>query len=54
MLPIDPQTIITIQENAAVNEKLRQLGFEVVTVPYSEVIKTGGSVRCDTLPVYRE
>jgi len=54
VLPIDPQTIITIQENAAVNEKLRELGFEVVTVPYSEVIKTGGSVRCDTLPVERD
>ena len=54
VLPIDPQTIITIAENASVNAQLRQLGFEVITVPYSEVIKTGGSVRCDTLPVERE
>ncbi len=54
VLPIDPRTIITIAENTSVNERLQQLGFEVITVPYSEVIKTGGSVRCDTLPVERE
>jgi N-dimethylarginine dimethylaminohydrolase len=40
--------------NTSVNEKLRSLGYEVVAVPFSEVLKSGGSVRCDALPVERE
>jgi N-dimethylarginine dimethylaminohydrolase len=53
VLPIDPETIIAIAENASVNTQLARLGFDVITLPYSEIIKTGGSVRCDTLPVER-
>ena len=54
VLPIDPQTIVAIAENASVNTQLARLGFDVITLPYSEIIKTGGSVRCDTLPVERD
>ena len=53
VLPIDSETIIAIAENTSVNVQLARLGFNVITLPYSEIIKTGGSVRCDTLPVER-
>jgi N-dimethylarginine dimethylaminohydrolase len=33
VLLIAPETIITITENASGNERLQQLGFEVITVP---------------------
>jgi N-dimethylarginine dimethylaminohydrolase len=54
VLFLDPEKVISIAENGSVNAQLAQAGFEVVTLPYSEVIKSGGSVRCDTLPVERE
>jgi N-dimethylarginine dimethylaminohydrolase len=54
VLCLGPGQVITIAENRTVNEKLAKLGFEVIALPYSEVIKGGGSVRCDTLPVERE
>jgi N-dimethylarginine dimethylaminohydrolase len=53
VLSLDPELVVSIAENVSVNERLRQAGLEVVTVSYSEVIKSGGSVRCDTLPVER-
>jgi N-dimethylarginine dimethylaminohydrolase len=53
VLFLNPEKVVSIAENASVNERLEQAGFEVVTVSYSEVIKSGGSVRCDTLPVER-
>jgi N-dimethylarginine dimethylaminohydrolase len=54
VLFLNPEKVISIAENGSVNAQLAQAGFEVVTLPYSEVIKSGGSVRCDTLPVERE
>ncbi|MBN1361639.1 MAG: hypothetical protein JW993_13655 [Sedimentisphaerales bacterium] len=54
VLFLNPEKVVSIAENASVNERLEQAGFEVVTVSYSEVIKSGGSVRCDTLPVERQ
>ena len=54
VLFLSPSKVVTIAENASVNEQLARAGFEVVTLSYSEVIKSGGSVRCDTLPLERE
>jgi N-dimethylarginine dimethylaminohydrolase len=54
VLCLSPDKIISIAENTTVNKRLVQLGFEVVTLPYSEIIKSGGSVRCDTLPLERD
>lgn len=54
VLCLSPDKLISIAENHSVNEQLLELGYQVVTVPFSEVIKSGGSVRCDTLPVERE
>lgn len=38
----------------AVNEALRNIGIEVVTLPFDGAPSTGGSVRCCTLPLHRE
>ncbi len=54
VLCLNPEKVISIAENVTVNEQLIRLGFEVITLPYSEIIKSGGSVRCDTLPVERD
>jgi N-dimethylarginine dimethylaminohydrolase len=54
VLCLSPDKVISIAENHSVNEQLLQLGYQVVTVPFSEVIKSGGSVRCDTLPIDRD
>jgi N-dimethylarginine dimethylaminohydrolase len=54
VLPLGSGKVISALENRSVNAKLRQHGFEVIRVPFSEVIKSGGSVRCDTLPLERD
>jgi len=54
VLSLSPDQVVSIAENSSVNNQLVQAGFDVVTVAYSEVIKSGGSVRCDTLPVERD
>jgi len=46
--------VISIAENESVNNRLDELGYEVINLPFSEVIKSGGSVRCDTLPIQRD
>ncbi len=45
--------IISLPENKQVNKQLTNKGFEVVEVPFSEIIKSGGSFRCCTLPIER-
>jgi N-dimethylarginine dimethylaminohydrolase len=53
VLSLDRDTVLAIEENGSVNEQLVRLGYEVITIPFSEVIKSGGSVRCVTLPLER-
>lgn len=45
--------IISLPENKRVNQQLRKHGFNVSEVPFNEIIKSGGSFRCCTLPLYR-
>ena len=54
VLSLRPDKVVSIAENHSVNERLTAAGFEVITLSYSEVIKSGGSVRCDTLPLERD
>ena len=54
LLFLSPKRVISIAENGSVNGQLVRAGFEVVTLTYSEVIKSGGSVRCDTFPIARD
>ena len=54
VLCLSRDKVISITENRSVNEQMVQLGFEVATLPFFEVIKSGGSVRCVTLPIERD
>ncbi|MFC2949441.1 dimethylarginine dimethylaminohydrolase family protein [Virgibacillus sediminis] len=54
VLNIGNKTIFSLPVNEKVNQKMRDKGFEVIEIDYSEIIKSGGSFRCSTLPVLRE
>ncbi|WP_245308148.1 dimethylarginine dimethylaminohydrolase family protein [Halalkalibacter urbisdiaboli] len=54
VLSIGEKRILSLPVNKKVNAQLRQRGFEVIEVDITEIIKSGGSFRCCTLPIYRE
>ncbi|WP_216827716.1 dimethylarginine dimethylaminohydrolase family protein [Alkalihalobacterium elongatum] len=54
VLSIGNKKIISLPINKQVNKQLRDRGFEVIEVDITEIIKSGGSFRCCTLPVLRE
>lgn len=54
VLSIGNRKIISLPVNKKVNEALRNHGFEVIEVDITEIIKSGGSFRCCTLPIERE
>jgi N-dimethylarginine dimethylaminohydrolase len=54
VLSIGNKKIISLPGNKAVNAKLRKRGYEVIEVEFDEIIKSGGSFRCCTLPLLRE
>jgi N-dimethylarginine dimethylaminohydrolase len=53
VLNIGNKKILSLPVNKQVNEKLRERGFEVIEVDITEIIKSGGSFRCCTLPILR-
>ncbi|WP_241657814.1 dimethylarginine dimethylaminohydrolase family protein [Anaerobacillus alkaliphilus] len=54
ILSIGDKKIISLPTNNNVNEQLRKRGYEVIEVPFNEIIKSGGSFRCCTMPLIRE
>jgi N-dimethylarginine dimethylaminohydrolase len=54
VLCLAPGRLLAAAENVSVNQALVQLNFTVITTPFSEVLKSGGSVRCDSLPIERD
>ncbi|MDT8861635.1 dimethylarginine dimethylaminohydrolase family protein [Alkalihalobacillus sp. MEB130] len=54
VLSIGNKRVFSLPVNTKVNEQLRARGFEVIEVDITEIIKSGGSFRCCTLPVLRE
>lgn len=54
ILSIEEGKVISLPENKQTNTKLREADFEVIEVPFNEIIKSGGSFRCCTMPIYRE
>jgi N-dimethylarginine dimethylaminohydrolase len=54
VLVVNPETIFSPTQNARVNEMLKNEGFNVEEVDYSEPIALCGSFRCTTLPLVRE
>lgn len=53
VLNIGNKKVISLPVNKQVNKQLRSHGFEVIEVDISEIIKSGGSFRCCTLPILR-
>ncbi|MDM5326392.1 dimethylarginine dimethylaminohydrolase family protein [Neobacillus sp. CF12] len=53
VLNIGNKKIVSLPVNKQVNEQLRNRGFEVIEVDITEIIKSGGSFRCCTLPILR-
>ncbi|SDM48991.1 N-Dimethylarginine dimethylaminohydrolase [Fictibacillus solisalsi] len=53
VLSIGNKKIFSLPFNKKVNSKLRERGYEVIEVDLSEIIKSGGSFRCCTLPLVR-
>ncbi|WP_340075101.1 dimethylarginine dimethylaminohydrolase family protein [Leptobacterium sp. I13] len=51
---ITPNVVISEQKFTRLNNWLRNNGFTVEKVPYSEISKQGGLLRCSTMPLIRE
>ncbi|WP_345240810.1 dimethylarginine dimethylaminohydrolase family protein [Pontibacillus salipaludis] len=54
VLSIGNKTIISLPQNKRINQELEAKGFNVIPVEFSEIIKSGGSFRCCTLPLRRK
>ncbi|KGR79660.1 dimethylarginine dimethylaminohydrolase family protein [Ureibacillus manganicus] len=54
VLNIGNKRIFSLPINKNVNKQLRDRGFDVIEVDITEIIKSGGSFRCCTLPILRE
>lgn len=54
VLSIGDKKVISLPENKRINHILKELGYHIIEVPFSEIIKSGGSFRCCTLPLYRK
>ncbi|MGP7816482.1 dimethylarginine dimethylaminohydrolase family protein [Niallia sp. 01092] len=54
VLSLEPGKMLSLPQNVRINEQLRNAGFHVIEVDFSEIIKSGGSFRCCSLPIFRE
>ncbi|EDL66139.1 dimethylarginine dimethylaminohydrolase family protein [Bacillus sp. SG-1] len=54
VLSIGDKKVLSLPQNKAVNKKLREHGYKVIEVDFSEIIKSGGSFRCCSMPVLRK
>jgi N-dimethylarginine dimethylaminohydrolase len=53
VLSLGNKKIISLPQNAEVNHQLSKRGYDVIKIDFSEIIKSGGSFRCCTLPIKR-
>ena len=51
---IAPDVVVSERNFTRLNNWLRSQGFTVEEIPYAEVSKQGGLLRCSTLPLVRE
>lgn len=54
VLSVSPTQIISRHSATRINNRLRELDFEVIEVKFDETPKGGGSFRCASLPLVRE
>ena len=53
VLSIGHNRVLSLPINHDVNHQLRQHGYQVLEVDFSEIIKSGGSFRCCSMPILR-
>lgn len=53
ILSIGKKKIISLPSNKRLNQILERFGYDILEVDFSEIIKSGGSFRCCTLPLVR-
>lgn len=53
VLSIGRKTIISLPCNRHVNQQLSKRGYHIIEIDLSEIIKSGGSFRCCTMPLIR-
>ena len=53
VLSIGNKRVLSMPINKKVNQQLRNHGFQIIEVDITEIIKSGGSFRCCTLPLVR-
>lgn len=54
VLSIGHQKVFSLPQNKEVNAAMRAKGFEVIEIDFSEIIKSGGSFRCCSMPIVRQ
>lgn len=54
VLSIGNKNVFSLPINQGVNKDLKRRGYNVIEVDITEIIKSGGSFRCCTLPLKRE
>ncbi|EDL65430.1 dimethylarginine dimethylaminohydrolase family protein [Bacillus sp. SG-1] len=54
VLSIGNKKVFSLPVNKEVNKQLRDRGYNVLEVDITEIIKSGGSFRCCSLPILRE
>ena len=50
---ISPEVVVSERQFTRLNDWLRSQGFTVEEIPYAEVSKQGGLLRCSTMPLVR-
>ncbi|WNS77852.1 dimethylarginine dimethylaminohydrolase family protein [Domibacillus sp. DTU_2020_1001157_1_SI_ALB_TIR_016] len=53
VLSIGRKKVFSLMGNHDINNRLRERGYHVIEVDITEIIKSGGSFRCCTLPILR-
>lgn len=53
VLSIGQNRVFSLPINQEVNHQLRQHGYQVLEIDFSEIIKSGGSFRCCSMPIAR-
>lgn len=54
LFSISPEVIVSEQGFTRLNEELRSRGFTVEEIPYAEISKMEGLLRCSTMPLRRK